>query len=286
MIIITDSRCTAYRQVGHPERPSRVSRTVERLKEQTTLPIEWAEPAAVEEKQLRRAHSTNHLARLTLPMDFDSDTPAYPDIRSHAERSVGGGLLALRKALEGQTAFSLLRPPGHHATADQAMGFCYLNSMAITVLEALAGEVGKVAVFDFDVHHCNGTEDLLVGKESCAIFSVHQFPAYPGTGESSFQNSHNYPVEPGAARGEYRRRLSQAIEELKRFEPNLVAVSAGFDAYRNDPLSEASLEEEDFHWLGETVRGLEAPSFSLLEGGYSRDLPDLIFAYLRGLSGR
>jgi len=286
MIVITDERCTAYHQPGHPERPARVARTVEKLREQTRLPITWATPGPVREEQLLRAHAPDLLSRLAMPVDFDADTPTYPDIRAHAERSVGGALKALDLAGGGRQVFSLLRPPGHHATQTRAMGFCYLNSIAVAVLEALSRGVRRVAVFDFDVHHGNGTEDILRGRPDCAFFSVHQFPAYPGTGESSHQNAHNYPVPPGASREEYRAELAAALDDLRRYQPALVGVSAGFDAFREDPLSDAALEEEDFAWLGEALRSLGVPVFSVLEGGYSRQLPDLIFAYLCGLTGK
>jgi acetoin utilization deacetylase AcuC-like enzyme len=286
MIVITDERCAAYHQPGHPERPARVARTVEKLREQTRLPITWAAPGPARQEQLLRAHSPSLLSRLAMPVDFDADTPAYPDIRAHAERSVGGALKALHLAREGRQVFSLLRPPGHHATQTRAMGFCYLNSIAVATLEALCRGVRRVAVFDFDVHHGNGTEDILRGRPDCAFFSVHQFPAYPGTGESSHQNAHNYPVPPGASREEYRAELAAALDDLRRYQPALVGVSAGFDAFREDPLSDAALEEEDFAWLGEAFRSLGVPVFSVLEGGYSRQLPDLIFAYLCGLTGK
>jgi len=286
MIIITDDRCTAYGQPGHPERPQRVRLTVERLKAQTELALTWAKPAPVTEAQIERAHKRRHLDRLSVPMDFDGDTATHPDIRSHAERSVGGALYALQMARQNQAAFSLLRPPGHHATPERAMGFCYLNSIAIAVLEARATGTGRVAVFDFDVHHGNGTEEILLDREQCAFFSIHQFPCYPGTGADSYRNAHNYPVAPGASRDEWRQTLAQALEDLQRFKPELVAVSAGFDAYRGDPLSDAALEEEDFGWLGRSIGALGVPVFSVLEGGYSRELPNLILAYLRGLAGK
>lgn len=286
MIIITDPRCTEYSHSGHPERPARVARTVERLKEQSELSVDWVAPAAVTDEQLRRAHTTRFLSRLTMLHDFDADTPAFPNVRDHAERSVGGALRALDAAVAGQMAFSLMRPPGHHATSNEAMGFCYLNSIAITALEAVHRNLGRVAVLDFDVHHGNGTEEILVGRADCAFFSVHQFPSYPGTGESSVQNSHNFTVEPGAPRETYRATLQRAITALREYGPAVVGVSAGFDAYRLDPLSEASLEAEDYTWLGAEMRALGVPVFSILEGGYSRDLPTLILAYLRGLAGK
>jgi acetoin utilization deacetylase AcuC-like enzyme len=287
MKIITDSRCTAYSSPAHPEKPARVSRTVERLKVQTELPISWAEPLPVDEAAIERAHSKEHIARVKEAVaDFDGDTPAHPDIFEHARRSVGGALQAMHSARKGEFAFSLLRPPGHHATREHAMGFCYLNSMAIAALEAIASGTKKVAVFDFDVHHGNGTEAILVNRPGAAFFSIHQHPCYPGTGTSNVgDNCFNYPVAPETPREEYRKVLARALDGLKNAKPALVAVSAGFDAYARDPIAQETLESEDFHWLGQSIRGLGIPAFSILEGGYSRDLPDLIFAYLKGLQG-
>jgi acetoin utilization deacetylase AcuC-like enzyme len=285
MKIITDSRCTAYHQYGHPEGPRRISRTNDWLRQQQAVALTWGEPKEPQEAQILRAHSSRHLARLGLPMDFDGDTPMHPGIKEHALRSVGGALQAMECALKGETAFSLMRPPGHHATPNRAMGFCYLNNVAIAVLEALAQKAGKVAVYDFDVHHGNGTEEILLGKENCHFVSIHQYPLFPGTGTESRQNARNHPLPPGTPRDEYRAALVEGLEEIKRFAPALVAVSAGFDAYHGDPLSSASLELEDFLWLGQSLRALGVPVFSVLEGGYSTDLPELVLAYLKGLVG-
>src|SRR5262245_30767147 len=157
MTIITDPRCTEYSKPGHPERPQRITGTVEKLKSQTELSLKWIEPLPVDDEIFLRAHSKELLALLKeAPADFDGDTPAYAKIFEHARRSVGGALAALKTARGGEMGFSLLRPPGHHATRQQMMGFCYLNSVAIAVLEALASGFSKVVVFDFDVHHGNG----------------------------------------------------------------------------------------------------------------------------------
>jgi acetoin utilization deacetylase AcuC-like enzyme len=288
MKIITDNRCTAYASRGHPERPERVSRTVERLRSQTELTLSWSDPVPVDQAILERAHSKEHIARVkAAATDFDGDTPAHADIFDHGCRSVGGALQALKAARDGEPAFSLLRPPGHHATRDRAMGFCYLNSIAIAALEALATGVKKIAVFDFDVHHGNGTEAILANRPGAVFFSIHQHPCYPGTGTSDVgDNCFNYPVSPDTPRGEYRKVLTRALGDLKKAQPAVVAVSAGFDAYARDPIAQETLEAEDFHWLGQCIRGLSVPAFSILEGGYSRDLPELIFAYLKGVEGR
>ncbi len=284
MKIITDERCAEYRHPGHPERPQRILSSVERLRSQNELPITWAAPEICDDNSVLRAHKQGHLVRLMEPRDFDNDTPFVPGIIDFARSSVGAALTALRAARKGEMVFSLMRPPGHHATPNRAMGFCYLNNIAICVLEALAMGVKRVAVYDFDVHHGNGTEAILLNNPGVFFFSIHQFPCYPGTGSRNVgENCFNYPVPPQTPRGEYRHILSSALEHLQTVKPELVAVSAGFDAYARDPLAQETLEIEDFYWLGQALRNLGVPVFSLLEGGYSRDLPDLILAYLKGL---
>jgi acetoin utilization deacetylase AcuC-like enzyme len=285
--IITDESCTGYSQVGHPERPQRITSTVELLKSQTELPLAWITPARVTDEQILRAHTPEMLTRLTVPENFDADTPFFDHIAPLARASVAASLDALQFARAGKQAFSLMRPPGHHATRENSMGFCYLNNIAIAALEARASGTKRVAVFDFDVHHGNGTEDILRNQPGVEFFSVHQHPAYPGTGvENVGHNCFNYPVAPGATRETYRATLARALDDLRSWHPDLIAVSAGFDAYARDPLADGSLLAEDFHWLGQSLRAMKIPFFSLLEGGYSRDLPELIFAYLKGVAGK
>jgi acetoin utilization deacetylase AcuC-like enzyme len=288
MKIITDEACTGYSRPGHPEKPARISRTLENLRAQTELPIVWAKPGPVDDASILRAHAPELLAALNSPTeDFDADSPAYPDIANYARASAGAALEAMRAARNGETALSLMRPPGHHATRNQIMGFCYLNNIAIAALEALATGVKRVAVFDFDVHHGNGTEDILLDRDGAAFFSIHQYPAYPGTGGRNVGNNcFNYPVPPSLPRKDYRDVFSSAFEQLKQFKPDLVGVSAGFDAYARDPLAQETLEAEDFYWVGQNIRALNIPAFSILEGGYSRDLPELIFSYLKGVEGK
>jgi acetoin utilization deacetylase AcuC-like enzyme len=282
--IITDEKCTGYSRYGHPERPARITDTVARLKNQNELSIEWAAPTQVTDAQILRAHSPAMLARLKIPEDFDTDTPFFENISDYARASVAAAFDALKIARTGKSVFSLMRPPGHHAMRDKSMGFCYLNNIAIATLEAVATGIKRIAVFDFDVHHGNGTEDILLDREGIAFFSIHQFPCYPGTGEKNRgRNCFNYPVAPSAPRETYRDTLARALGDLKNFSPELIAVSAGFDAYARDPLAQGTLLAEDFHWLGKSLLELKIPFFSLLEGGYSRDLPELIFAYLKGI---
>ncbi len=286
MTIVTDERCLGYRSPGHPEKPARVARTLDLLRGQKSLPLAWASPAEVSDAALLRAHPAGHLARLGTPGDFDADTPWYDGIPDHARRAVGGAVRALDLALAGEPAFSLLRPPGHHAERERIMGFCYLGSMAVAALEARARGVGPVAVLDFDVHHGNGTEDILRDVPGVFFASVHQHPCYPGTGTADVGgNCFNHPVTPGTPREQYRAELARAIGRLRETCPAVLGVSAGFDAYSGDPLASGTLEREDFHWLGTAVREMGIPAFAVLEGGYSLDLPDLVLHFLLGWAG-
>lgn len=287
MTIITDTACTGYARAGYPERPQRIVSTVERLKSQTELPLTWLAPTSVTDEQILRAHKPEVLVRLDQPVDFDEDTPFFENISKFARVSAAAALDALKLARAGQTVFSLMRPPGHHAKPDKPMGFCFLNNAAIAVLEAQATGAKRVAVFDFDVHHGNGTDDILLNRPGIEFYSVHQHPGYPETGaENHGHNCFNYPVIPNTPRLTYRAKLANALDDLRSFRPELVVVSAGFDAYLRDPLADGTLLPEDFHWLGETLRALNVPLVNLLEGGYSKDLPELIFAYLKGLEGK
>ncbi len=288
MKILTDERCTGYARAGHPESPRRIAATVAHLRSQTQLSVEWATPGEkVPDEIILRAHTPEMLARLALPEDFDEDTPGFENISGYARASVAAALDALKLARNGEMIFSLMRPPGHHATRNKSMGFCYLNNVAVAVLEARATGAKRVAVFDFDVHHGNGTEEILLNHPGVEFFSVHQHPAYPGTGtENAGQNCFNYTVAPSASRLAYRTQLGRALDDMRSFRPDLIAVSAGFDAYAQDPLAEGTLLPEDFHWLGQSLRVLNVPFFSLLEGGYSEDLPDLVMAYLKGADGK
>jgi acetoin utilization deacetylase AcuC-like enzyme len=287
MKIITDESCAEYSRAGHPEKPARILRTLEALRSQTELSIAWSKPTPANESAILRAHAPALLQRLNEPEDFDADTPYYPGVADYSRASAGAALDALKCARSGEMIFSLMRPPGHHATREHPMGFCYLSNMAIAALEALDTGAKRVAVFDFDVHHGNGTEAILLNRDGAAFFSIHQHPCYPGTGGSNAGNNcFNFPVPPQTPRKEYRRVLAQALDDLKRFRPEVVGVSAGFDAYARDPLAQETLEAEDFYWLGQSLRQLSLPVFSLLEGGYSKDLPELILAYLKGLEGK
>jgi len=286
VIIFHNPRCIEYSAPGHPERPERITRTVPFLKSRHE-DWEWREPRPAEDTAILRAHTGQHLSRIRDPArDFDADTPAYPGIYEHALRAAGAALDVARAALRGERAFSLMRPPGHHAMRDRAMGFCYFSNIAIAALDALASGAERVAIWDFDAHHGNGTEDVVAHNPRIAFASIHQFPGYPGTGTRSFGNVHNFPVPPLTPRSEHVAEVRRALDELVAFKPNLLLVSAGFDAYANDPITEMTLEPADFGTFGEWLRETDIPAGAILEGGYSDDLPELIDAFLSGWIAR
>jgi acetoin utilization deacetylase AcuC-like enzyme len=280
MIIFHDPRCVEYSSPGHPERPDRIARTVPLLKDRHPN-WEWRAPMAADEIALLSAHSAEHIARIkSATRDFDADTPAYPNIYEFAARAAGAAINAAQAALHGERAFSLMRPPGHHATRDRAMGFCYLNNIAIAALTGLADRAERVGIWDFDAHHGNGTEAIVANNSRIRFASIHQFPAYPGTGAKSFANIDNYPVAPFTPRAQHVQLAERALEKLIAFKPDLILVSAGFDAYSGDPLVQMTLALEDFAKFGDWLRKVGVPTAAVLEGGYSDELPELIDAFL------
>ena len=285
MTVFYDPSCLDYASPGHPERPERIARTAPLLKDRHP-DWEWRKPAAATDAQLLRAHSSEHVEGIANALEhFDLDTPFYSNIEVHARRSTGAAIEATRSALRGEAAFSLMRPPGHHATRDRAMGFCYFSNVAIAALDALQSGVERVAIWDFDGHHGNGTEAILAHNQRIYFASIHQFPAYPGTGAKSFANIHNYPIRPFTARSGILDIARRSLDNLKDFNPELLLVSAGFDAYARDPLLQLTLEREDFAMLGEWLGDIEVSVTVVLEGGYSNDLPDLIDAFLFAWNG-
>jgi acetoin utilization deacetylase AcuC-like enzyme len=307
MTIFYDARCREYSSPGHPERPERIARTAPVLNDRHS-DWEWRKATAATDAQLLRAHSRKHIECVANALEhFDLDTPLYPNIEVHARRSTGAAIDATRSALRGETAFSLMRPPGHHATRDRAMGFCYFSNIAVAALDALtvagiadAGLTGssafvettadqsppatanvqRIAIWDFDGHHGNGTEAVVAHNERIRFASIHQFPAYPGTGAKSFANIDNYPIAPYTPREAILEIARRSFDKLIAFEPDLLLVSAGFDAYARDPLLQLTLEHEDFATFGEWLSDLEISVAVVLEGGYSNELPELIDAFL------
>lgn len=235
----------------------------------------------VTREELLRAHSPEHLNLVANARQaLDADCPAYADIFQHAARAAGSAIATARAAAAGKRGFSLMRPPGHHASRDRVMGFCYFNHIALAAFDTLAHGAKRVAIWDFDAHHGNGTEALVAGHEQICFASIHQYPGWPGTGMSSFGNIYNYPIAPFSEREKHVATVQRALEKLLEFEPELLLVSAGFDAYREDPITEMTLERDDFATFGMWLRETNIPAATILEGGYSEELPELIDAFL------
>jgi acetoin utilization deacetylase AcuC-like enzyme len=286
MIIFHDPRCLEYTRAGHVERPARIAATVPLLRERHP-DWEWRLPQPADDTALLRAHDAPHVAAiLEAADDFDADCPAYADIYHHALRASGAAVDVARCALAGELSFSLMRPPGHHATRDRPMGFCYFNHIAIAALDALANGAERVAIWDFDAHHGNGTEAIVQGDPRIAFASIHQYPGWPGTGTRSFDNVSNYPVRPRTPRAAHMEQIKRALDGLLAFKPDLLLVSAGFDAYDGDPIMQMTLQPEDFVTCGTWLRDCGVPAGAILEGGYSDALPGLIDAFLTAWTQR
>jgi len=282
VIIFHDPRCVEYSRTHNPEQPARITNTVPFLKERHPG-WEWREPRLLDDAALLRAHSEEHLVRIRKRnLDFDADTPAYRGIFEHAARAAGAAVDVAREARLGNCAFSLMRPPGHHATAERAMGFCYFNNVAVAALDALENGAKRIAIWDFDAHHGNGTEEIVANNLGIVFASIHQFPGYPGTGTRSFANVHNFQVGLYTPRADHVAAVRRALDRLLELKPDLLLASAGFDAYADDPITQMTLQADDFATFGNWLREINIPVGAILEGGYSDALPKLIDAFLSG----
>ena len=279
MKIIYHPSCIEYGQPGHPESPERVRSSYEYLKDK----FEFIEPTPATADDILRVHTRGHLADVQGGQFADLDSPAYENIYDHAMLSAGAAIMAMRMALAGESVFSLMRPPGHHAGREGVSGFCYFNNIAIAVAAALK-EVERVAIVDFDCHHGNGTEEIFMEHERVRFISLHQSPLYPGTGLVSRKNCYNFPVGSLTGEDEYLDMFSNALALVQDYDSDLIAVSAGFDAYKRDPITSLDLEIETFGKIGGRIRALGKPVFSLLEGGYAPELKECIESYLNGVT--
>lgn len=279
--VFSDLRTAGYGASGHPEAPFRVLRTFERVRSAGHAPELPKVAAGPDDANL--VHGAGHLAAVRAGPSPDADTPPYPGIADIALISLSGALSAADAALAGEPSFSLMRPPGHHAGKDRVAGFCYLNNLAAAVARAQKAKPGlKVAIMDFDVHHGDGTESLVLGREDTVFTSLHQFPLYPGTGAESRGNCFNLPLPAGVDGDAYLAVFEPALERLLASKPGLLAVSAGFDAYKEDPLAGLKLDRATFKTIGAMLAATKLPRFAVLEGGYSEDLPKLVESFLDG----
>ncbi len=271
---------------GHPERVDRMQAIMQVLASPHFKGLPILEAPRGKAGDILRAHSEEHYQRVVSMApenDFeylDADTVMSPGTLEAALRAVGAATSAVDAVFKGDAAnaFCAMRPPGHHAERDKAMGFCFFNQAAIAGLYARAQHgAGRVAVVDFDVHHGNGTQDIFWNDKDLFYGSTHQMPLYPGTGaanETGVGNIFNAPLKAGDGGIEFRAAMNELIlPSLNLFEPDLVIISAGFDAHQRDPLGSLQLTEEDFAWA--TLKLMEvaeshcdARVVSVLEGGY------------------
>jgi acetoin utilization deacetylase AcuC-like enzyme len=272
---------------GHPECPDRL-RAIERALEGETFQTLMRETSPLgTREQILRVHPEIYFTDLNeaAPKDgyamVDGDTTMNPYTMEAAMHAVGGACLAVDEVMTGKSnnAFVGMRPPGHHAERSTAMGFCFFNNAAIAARHAQAMHgAERIAIMDFDVHHGNGTQDIFWGDKTVLYASTHQMPLYPGTGAKTETGEHgnivNAPLRSGDASEAFRDAMeSRVLPALELFKPDLLIISAGFDAHKRDPLANINLVEEDFSWV--TGRLMDVADkccngrvVSVLEGGY------------------
>ena len=196
--------------------------------------------------------------------------------------AAGGAIKAMEIARE-EPAFSLMRPPGHHATHSALGGFCYFNNIAIAVERAIRESKAKtIAIVDIDAHHGNGTQDIFFERKNVLYVSLHQAWIYPGTGMKSEANCLNFPLPAGTSDKEYMETLKEALEHVRRFKPDMLAISAGFDTLDEDPLTGLMLSVNAYIEIGKMLSEVAEQRFAVLEGGYTRAMPLCVYNFLKG----
>jgi acetoin utilization deacetylase AcuC-like enzyme len=269
-----------------PESPARLRAVLQALDQDRFAALDRIEAPRASREHLLRVHTPAHVDHIlgTLPesgtVRLDEDTLMSPGSAEAALRAAGAAVAAVDAVLtQGGKAFCAVRPPGHHAPPDKAMGFCLFNNVAVAAAHAIAAHgLKRVAIADFDVHHGNGTQDIFARESKVLFISSHQMPLYPDSGredERGIGNIVNAPLSPGDGSYEFRELWDGALlPRLHAFKPQLLLVSAGFDAHRNDPLADLRLGSEDYAWITERLRDVaeahaEGRLVSTLEGGYN-----------------
>ncbi|MBD1134242.1 histone deacetylase family protein [Pelagibacterales bacterium SAG-MED48] len=271
---------------GHPEKIDRVTAVIDNFKRLDNKNLIWKKPTKFDQSFLINTHSSEYidLVSKSFPENglafLDGDTVVSPGSKDATKDAVGSIITAIDgvQNKDFKNAFCAVRPPGHHAEKDKAMGFCIYNNVAVGANYLIEKyKYNKVAIIDFDVHHGNGTQDIFYNNEKVLYISTHQYPYYPGSGsekeKGKFNNVVNIPLEAGTTAEEYLNAYEHVLKKLKEFKPEFLLFSAGFDAHIDDPLAQLRLNAEDFYQLTKRTLDVVKSScngnvVSILEGGY------------------
>jgi acetoin utilization deacetylase AcuC-like enzyme len=272
---------------GHPECPERIPSIINGLKRIQSKNLIWKDVGSFDEKYIKLTHSEKYLEKInqSFPkegLDFlDGDTIVSKGSKKAAYDAVSSIINAIDAVMnkEFNNAFCVVRPPGHHAEKEQAMGFCIFNNVAVGATYLLGKyKLNKVAIIDFDVHHGNGTQDIFYNEKKVLYISSHQFPFYPGTGSEDetgkYDNILNIPLKAETSSKEFFDSYKKVYDKLNEFKPEFILLSAGFDAHKNDPLANINLESKDYYTLTKEIMKIakqicESKIVSILEGGYN-----------------
>jgi len=271
---------------GHPEKIDRVTTIIDNFKKLNNKNLIWKKPSKFDRSLLEITHNSDYInfVEKSFPKKglsfLDGDTIVSPGSKEATSDAVGSIIAAIDGVQnnEFKNAFCAVRPPGHHAEKNKAMGFCIYNNVAVGANYLMNKyKINKVAIIDFDVHHGNGTQDIFYDNEKVLYISTHQFPYYPGSGteqeKGKYNNIFNIPLPAGTTSEEYLNAYEFVLKKIADFKPEFILLSAGFDAHKDDPLAQFQLESKDFYEI--TKRTLELSKLhcsgkvvSILEGGY------------------
>ena len=271
---------------GHPERIDRVTAIIDNFKKLNNKNLIWKKPSKYKRELLENTHNKDYInfVEKSFPekgLSFlDGDTIISPGSKEATADAVGSIITAIDgvQNKEFHNAFCAVRPPGHHAERNKAMGFCIYNNVSVGAQYLLEKyKFNKVVIIDFDVHHGNGTQDIFYDNEKVLYISTHQYPYYPGTGaekeKGKYNNIFNIPLPAGTTSEEYLNAYEFVLKKIKEFKPEFILLSAGFDAHKDDPLAQLQLTSKDFYNLTKRTLNLaklccEGKVVSILEGGY------------------
>ena len=271
---------------GHPEKIDRVTVVIDNFKKLDNKKLIWKKPNKFEISFLIKTHTSNYIDQVNKSFPkkgynfLDGDTVISPGSKDASKDAVGSIITAIDgvQNKEFKNAFCAVRPPGHHAEKEKAMGFCIFNNVAVGANYLIEKyKYNKIAIIDFDVHHGNGTQDIFYDNEKVLFISTHQYPYYPGSGsekeKGNFNNVLNIPLEAGTSAVKYLNAYENVLNKVREFKPEFLLFSAGFDAHIDDPLAQLQLSSEDFYKITKRTLEISKPFcngnvVSILEGGY------------------